>query len=545
MKRHHNPAIQRLFADSLFLGALAAFTASAHAASLEVDFQATIASQEHPIGNPAGGEGRYYNVSVNAANPGTGAYRATIPGTNDPAPPFVRNYDGPVYAYKFTGGSNDNINGTDATGGNFGSIVFTSTDSTMNRFGQQQGRLWTSNDPGSDLQVSIADPVNGTTGSAGGKGGWRFLNDCTGTIDVSAIPGGAGSIHIYYGDYNATPTLSVVMRDTDGIEPDLTIAEAHLNGDAANNCEYYLAEIDFVTDGVYDEVEFVWTSGTGDGRFGAVVVTEAVADAVDPTLAPADIVDNRGGGPIDTDGNPVIYTVTYSEFMDPATIGADDFEVIATGTAGGTIESVVHYGKVTTVNFLPTEGTDGTIQLQVKAGAVLADLAGNELDPTTAIADDNIITVNPDTTPPTVASFDRPTPNGTIYGLPTITYTVTFSEPISTALDATNFTNGGTAAATIGTVTDISPGGLEPSVYTVELIPSGTGTLQLEVQGTIEDGAGNALVVPVTDAKVFTIDTGTEPARETVTLDAFTTSNSSANPHDLVFDASASDKLVV
>ena len=145
-----------------------------------------------------------------------------------------------------------------------------------------------------------------------------------------------------------------------------------------------------------------------------------------------------------------------------------------------------------------------------------------------------------------MASFESPHASGTIYGTPTITYTVTFSETLGTALTSANFTNGGSAAATIGTVTDVTPGPApEPSVYTVEVIPSGSGTVQLEVQGTIEDASSNAMVVPVTDAKVFTLDTGTEPARETVTLDGSTTSNSTSGTHDLVFDASASDKLVV
>ena len=79
--------------------------------------------------------------------------------------------------------------------------------------------------------------------------------------------------------------------------------------------------------------------------------------------------------------------MTYSEFMDPDTIDASDFELH--GTASATIDSVVHYGKVTTVTVLPTVGTTGTIQLQVNAGAVLTDLAGNSLDTTAAIVDDN------------------------------------------------------------------------------------------------------------------------------------------------------------
>ena len=143
-----------------------------------------------------------------------------------------------------------------------------------------------------------------------------------------------------------------------------------------------------------------------------------------------------------------------------------------------------------------------------------------------------------------MVSIASPSASGTIYGTPTITYTVTFSEFIN-PVTASNFTNAGTAPFTIGTVTRISGGAPAASVYTVQVIPSGSGTVQLEVQGTVEDPSSNPLAVPVTDTVVYTLDTGTEPARETVTLDGSTTSNSTSGTHDLVFDASASDKVVV
>ena len=532
--------LKRLFATSVL--SLAPFAATVHAASLDVDFQATIASEENPT--PAyTGEARFYHVSVNPANPGTGSYAATVVGTNTPAPAFVRNFDGPVLAYKFAGGTDNNINAVAQQGGSLGGgiITFTTTDSAFDGFGQQQAKLWTTTDPGNDLRVTGATPsaIFGATANSNATGGWRSLSGATGTVDVSAIP--AGSVHIYYGDFNAKPTLSIVMRDTAAVDPapDITIANAHLNDDTANRTEYYLAEVDFVTDGIYDEVQFVWTSGGGNGRGLAAVVTEAVADAIAPTLDPASIVANNPG-PI-TSVTPLAYTVTHSEFMDPATIGTDDFENV--GTAVATITSVRHLGKVTTVNVLPTSGTSGTIQLQVKASAELKDLAGNALDTTSAITDADTVTVA-DAVAPTVASIKGPSVSGTIYALPTITYTVAFSEFIL-PVTAGNFTSAGTAPFTIGAVTQVSGAAPAPSVYTVEVIPSGPGTVQLQVQGTVEDPSLNPLTVPVTDTAVYTLDTGAEPARETVTLDASTTSNATASTHDLVFDASASDKLVV
>lgn len=474
---------------------------------------------------------------MNSDNPGTGSYAATIVGTNNPAPRFVRNFDGPVVAYKFAGGTDNDITAVAQQGGTLGGgiITFTTTDTVFDGFGQSQAKIWTTN-PGSDIKVAGANPYN-VADDVGSTGGWRSLNDATGTIDVSAIP--AGSLHIYYGAFGAKPTVSVVMRDTDTGAPDITIADAHLNGDTANRTEYYLAEIDFVTDGIYDKIEFVWNSGNGNGRGLAVVVTEAVADAVAPTLDPANIVANNGG-PI-TSVTPLAYTVTYSELIDPASITTDDFELV--GTATGTVTSVVHFGGVTTVNILPTSGTSGTIQLQVKAAAVITDLAGNALDTTVAITDPDTVTIE-DLAVPTVASIKGPSVSGTIYGTPTITYTVTFSEFIN-PVTASNFTNVGTAPFTIGAVTQVSPGAPSPSVYTVEVIPSGAGTVQLEVQGTVQDPSANALAVPVTDTMVYTLNTGAEPARETVTLDGSTTSNLTTPTHELVFDASASDKLVV
>jgi hypothetical protein len=512
------------------------------AASLDVDFQATVSSQNHAVGG--GGEARYYNVSVHADNPGTGAYRANIPGTNDPAAPFVRNFDGPVVAYKFTGGSNDNIDGVDAQGGDTDSIVFTTTDTTFDRYGQQQGRLWTSNDPGHDLQVSISDPANGSTGSAGGKGGWRSLNDATCTIDVTALA--AGSVHIYYGDYGATPTLSLVMRDTDGSEPDITIADAHLNGDAANSTEYYLAEIDFVTDGVYDEVEFVWTSGTGNGRGLAVVVTDFVADADIPTLAPADIVDNVSGGPFTSTGDSITYTVNYSEFMDPATIDASDFEL--TGTAAATIDSVVHYGGVTTIVVTPTSATSGTLVLQVKAGAVLADLAGNPLDTTSAIADDPAITIVSDVTAPELVSITDNVSEGPILEGQTIVYTVTFDEPMNaSSIGTDDFENGGSPAGTINSVSATA----NPAVYEVSATsayPAGVGTfiLQIKVGATIEDPSGNPLDTGSALPDDTTIIVNAQEVLETVTLDSFLAIDPNQNDSaTMTYDASGSDKLVI
>ena len=240
--------------------------------SAVVDFQGTIASEQHPT---YPGEARYFHVSVNPDNPGTGAYANTIPGTNTPDTPYVRNYTGPVEAYKFLGGTNNSISGVAFQGGTSGRFVYTTEDPSFDGFGQQQCRLWTT-DPGADLMIGM---TTGATGFVGGNFGYRSFGGAECTVDISGLA--SGSLHIYYGSFSATPSVNIIMRDTDNVGADIVINDAHSiadggNGDAANRTEYYLAEIDFVTDGVYDVIIFEWLANgsdyTGNGRgLGAVL----------------------------------------------------------------------------------------------------------------------------------------------------------------------------------------------------------------------------------------------------------------------------------
>jgi hypothetical protein len=73
------------------------------------------------------------------------------------------------------------------------------------------------------------------------------------------------------------------MKDTDGAGPDITITNAHLNGDQANRAEYYVAELGFVNDAGYDVIEYTWlangTDDTGNGRgLGTVLTGTAVPE---------------------------------------------------------------------------------------------------------------------------------------------------------------------------------------------------------------------------------------------------------------------------
>lgn len=110
-----------------------------------------------------------------------------------------------------------------------------------------------------------------------------------------------------------------------------------------------------------------------------------------------------------------------------------------------------------------------------------------------------------DTTPPTVTIDDGDGDDSVLIN-ETLTYTLTFSEAINAAtLTSADFNNAGSATISIGAITSVSP-----SVFTVEVTPSTTGSIILRIPSgaVIEDNAGNALVVPVQDDTTITVTSG-------------------------------------
>ncbi len=113
----------------------------------------------------------------------------------------------------------------------------------------------------------------------------------------------------------------------------------------------------------------------------------------------------------------------------------------------------------------------------------------------TVYLDDVTLSAVSDTTPPTLASSNivDDKDGATIATNTLVTYTVTFSEDMDAGtVSASDFGNAGTAAVTIGTVTETTP---TSGVFTMPVTPTGTGTLQLKVNAGagLNDAMGNAL----------------------------------------------------
>jgi hypothetical protein len=124
-----------------------------------------------------------------------------------------------------------------------------------------------------------------------------------------------------------------------------------------------------------------------------------------------------------------------------------------------------------------------------------------------------------DHTAPVVQSINRANPVGQLTNASTVSFAVTFSEPV-TGVDPTDFQV--VTTGTVGsTMTQVSPSG-PASVYTVTvsgIIGSGTLGLNLVDDGSIRDMAGNPLATPSSPARFksqTTFATGISPFSLTV-----------------------------
>jgi autotransporter-associated beta strand protein len=111
---------------------------------------------------------------------------------------------------------------------------------------------------------------------------------------------------------------------------------------------------------------------------GTLTVT---GDVVAPTLL--NMVDGRNGRPAPAN-SPISYTITFSEEMDIATVSAADFA--NAGTAPISIGAITQITPgVFTVLVTPTDA--GTLRLEIPAGAIITDPAGNPVNTTSDILD--------------------------------------------------------------------------------------------------------------------------------------------------------------
>ncbi len=112
-------------------------------------------------------------------------------------------------------------------------------------------------------------------------------------------------------------------------------------------------------------------------------------DNVQPTLV--SFANNVDGGPIEYPDVTVVYTVTFDEAILPQTVTVDDFENAQATPID--VQSVRSLTDPTKFEVTVMALSNGSIQLQIKEGAVITDLNGNPLDTSTALTDTTVIDV--------------------------------------------------------------------------------------------------------------------------------------------------------
>jgi hypothetical protein len=189
--------------------------------------------------------------------------------------------------------------------------------------------------------------------------------------------------------------------------------------------------------------------------------TTLTVDGTAPTLT--SINDDTTGSTIQQ-GLPVVYTLTFSEDIDSASVSAADFN--NAGTSSISVGAITETSAgVFTVSVTPT--TAGTLILRIPTGATITDIAGNPLAVPTQ--DDTTITVTPVTT---LVAGDIVVLGYNTNGSPDSFMIMTFVD----LLPGTRFfVNDNEVASDGGTsFTDLNEGEASFTVKTGQTIPAGT-----------------------------------------------------------------------
>jgi hypothetical protein len=245
-------------------------------------------------------------------------------------------------------------------------------------------------------------------------------------------------------------------------------------------------------------------------------------DSTGPTVL--DIADDNQGGTVVATNSLVTYTVTFNEPMKASTVNPSDF-----GNAGSAdiLSPVVEpvSPQVFLVKITPT--SEGSLYLKINEDAILEDAVvpvANAMDTSLPIFDPVdlvILTVEADT--PILKPVDIVDNKGGNSVTPNtlVTYTLSFNKDMNAStVSAADFGNAGTAPFTIGAVTETTS---TSGVFSVQVTPTGSGTLQLRVNEAVlieaADGGELNTSLEIADDTTITVD-GTPPTLTNITDDA-------------------------
>jgi autotransporter-associated beta strand protein len=416
------------------------------------------------------------------------------------------NYSGDIT--KMTDGSGMNGNGNNDNGTivgwphGFGAGLPSTWTNTANDWhadyqalgvltGATNGKLgWITFDMGTSLPLVNLYFWNCINGSTAGSKGFNLYF----ATNALAIPSPAKVDYEFsvtngwtqYGDDDANPTT-----------PRYTMAQGTLN-------QSYCATIGVTgTTARFVGIEVLTNYGSAN-RIGLAEFAATYLDDTPPTLG---ITDDDVDDTIEI-YNPVTYTLTFSEDVDPSTVTTGNLSNVA-GTAPSsylvdsitqTFSSTYDVTDESTYDVVVIPTTAGNLQLQVSSNVL--DWAGNPMAADAIDAETKSVVTDP--TPPEVVSIVDSRGGGPMGAGQSITYIVTFNEHIDAATVSTgDFVN---VLSTTVTVTSVTTGALA-NIFHVDVTPEQAGHLQFRLSSdSIVDKSGNTNDVAWTDAETITVE---------------------------------------
>jgi hypothetical protein len=354
------------------------------------------------------------------------------------------------------------------------------------------------------LDVSDDDSVVDTTGNelgGPGTGNGAFVTGQAYAVDktfptvssISRADGDPSNAAIV--NYNVTFSESVAGVDlsdfslaTSGVSgaslSSITGSGATRNvaidtGTNSGSIRLDLADDDSVMD---DAANSLGGTGTGNGNFTGQTYT---IDRVVPSVTSIDRVNSDPSG-----ASTVNFAVTFSESV--TGVDSTDFALATTGLTGASISSVSGAGATRNVAVATGSG-GGSIGLNLVDDDSIADAATNSLAGS-GIGNGNftgqVYTV--DKTAPTVQSIVRGTPSVANTNATSVTFIVTFTEPVS-GVDGADFNLSPTVTG--ASISSISTNALSDTRTVTVGTGTGDGQLALNVgdDDSIVDGAANKL----------------------------------------------------
>lgn len=256
---------------------------------------------------------------------------------------------------------------------------------------------------------------------------------------------------------------------------------------------------------------------------------------LDHTVPSVSSINRQTPSAASTSATALVYRVTFSESV--SNVDINDFSLVASLTAAGTIASVSSSSGSTIDVSVNSVTGDGTLRLDLKAsGTGIVDAVNNAISGGFTTGQSYTL----DHSAPSVSSINRQTPSNATTNATSVVYRVTFSESVSN-VDITDFNIITTLTAT-GTISAVSASSGTTIDVTVNAI-NGNGTIRLDLKanGTgIVDGVNNAISGGFTTGQTYTIDV---IAPSVSSINRQTPSTSTTNATTLVYRVTFSESV--